>query len=83
MVACLLIGTGLPNHNCFSSKFVKRLPDKGARIQALAERLRSLLSLHTQIDDTADMLHDMALEAEYKHRSVSSMLAYRSICLVY
>ena len=59
------------NYSFFFRRFVSRLPDKGKRISELADRLRSILSLHAEVDSTADLLDKMSFDADYKYRYTS------------
>ena len=60
---------------------MSRLPDKGKRISELVEKLRSILLLYEKVDDTADMLEKMAIDADYKHRYNYDENSEQVICI--
>ena len=58
----------LTDHSVLSSKFIRRLPDQGQKIQHMICRLRELIAQWESVDSTAGQFEKMALGAERAQR---------------
>ena len=48
----------------FDRNFVKRLPDKGAKILAFIERIKTSIETQSHLDETTQLFEKMALKAD-------------------
>ena len=48
---------------------MKKLPDKGAKIQQMIDRVKEVLQQRKDVDHTADLFEKMALDAENTQRN--------------
>ena len=48
----------------FDRNFVKRLPDKGAKILAFIERIKTTIETQSHLDETTQLFEKMALKAD-------------------